>query len=298
MKNVVLQPIIVKKEEMSQIVRSKPNLKKIIKEIKIKNSSIGLVPTMGALHQGHLSLVQMSQKQYDVTVVTIFVNPTQFNSPQDLEKYPRTEKTDIDLLADIGCDIVFIPKAEDVYGLEPILKLDFGYLEQIMEGKFRPGHFNGVGLVVMKFFGIVEPDGAYFGQKDLQQFRIISTLVNDFELPIMLHMAPVIREESGLAMSSRNKRLTEKEQSEASKLNKALKEAEQELKLGAQISEVKESIKAKFSKENSIELEYFEIVHAETLQNISVVNEGDRLALCLAAVIAGIRLIDNSIIAI
>ena len=298
MKNVFLPPIIVNKEEMSQIVRSKSNLKHIIKEIKNRNSSIGLVPTMGALHKGHLSLVQMSQKQYDVTVVTIFVNPTQFNNSKDLEKYPRSEKTDIDLLTKEGCDIIFIPKVDEVYKLEPILKLDFGYLETIMEGKYRPGHFNEVGLIVMKLFGMVEPDGAYFGQKDLQQFRIIATLVRDFDLPVLLHMAPIMREEGGLAMSSRNKRLPLAKRIEANEINKALIEAEGEIRSGIQISEVKSSIEAKFLEESSIELEYFEIVDAETLQNISVVNEGDRLALCLAAVVAEIRLIDNIIIEI
>ena len=298
MKNVVLQPNIVKKAEMSQVVRSKSILKNIIREIKIKNSSVGLVPTMGALHQGHLSIVQMSQKHYDVTVVTIFVNPTQFDNPKDLEKYPRTEKADIDLLSELGCDIIFIPRVEEIYDLEPAVKVDFGYLEEIMEGKFRPGHFNGVGLIVMKLFGLVEPDGAYFGQKDLQQFRIISTLVNNFELPILLHMAPIIREVGGLAMSSRNERLTSSKRFEASKINKVLELAGQKLRSGEQISQVIANIKSNISAEKAIQLEYFEIVQAETLKNISVANDGDRLALCIAAVVAEIRLIDNIIIEI
>lgn len=281
---------------MSQIVWSKYDLKKVIGEIKRKNSSIGLVPTMGALHQGHLSLVQMSKAEYDVTVVTIFVNPVQFTNPDDLEDYPRTEERDIELLTDAGCDIIFIPKASEIYKLEPTIKLDFGYLEHIMEGKHRPGHFNGVGLVVMKLFGLVEPDGAFFGQKDLQQFRVISSLINDFELHIKLHMAPIIRENGGLAMSSRNKRLNKSEVQIAAQINVALKKAELEIIEGVDISTIKRRIELFISEKNSIELEYFEIVNAETLQNISVVNEGDRLALCLAAFVAEIRLIDNIII--
>jgi pantoate--beta-alanine ligase len=282
---------------MSQIVRSKTDLKEVIRGIKKKNSSIGLVPTMGALHQGHLSLVQMSKIQYDVTVVTIFVNPAQFNNSEDLDKYPRTEKEDIELLKKEGVDIIFIPNAAEIYSIEPILNLSFGYLETIMEGKQRPGHFNGVGLIVMKFFGLVEPDGAYFGQKDLQQFKIISALVNDFDLTISLHMAPIVRESSGLAMSSRNQRLNEKQRILASKIYKALRSAEKKLKAGEEVELIKKNLDGLLT-DSSIKLEYFEIVRYETLQSISIVNEGDRLALCIAANMEQIRLIDNIIIEI
>jgi pantoate--beta-alanine ligase len=282
---------------MSQIVRSKTDLKDVVTRIKKKNSSIGLVPTMGALHQGHLSLVQMSKIQYDVTVVTIFVNPAQFNNSEDLDKYPRTEKEDIEFLKKEGVDIIFIPNAAEIYSIEPILNLSFGYLETIMEGKQRPGHFNGVGLIVMKFFGLVEPDGAYFGQKDLQQFKIISALVNDFDLTISLHMAPIVRESSGLAMSSRNQRLNEKQRILASKIYKALRSAEKKLKAGEEVELIKKNLDGLLT-DSSIKLEYFEIVRYETLQSISIVNEGDRLALCIAANMEQIRLIDNIIIEI
>lgn len=283
---------------MSQIIRSKKDLKKAISKIKNANSTIGLVPTMGALHSGHLSLVQMSKLQYDVTVVTIFVNPVQFNNPQDLEKYPRTEKNDIELLTNAECDIIFIPEAIEIYQVTPIIELSFGYLETIMEGEHRPGHFKGVGLIVTKLFGLVEPNGAYFGQKDLQQFRVISTLVEDFELPITLHMAPIVREAGGLAMSSRNKRLAKSELRVANLIYSSLKKAEISLRGGSNVNDVKLGIRELLEHEKSINLEYFEIAKLETLQNISVVNEGDRLALCIAAYVAEVRLIDNIIIEI
>jgi len=281
---------------MTQIVRKKLDLKKLIKELKSKNKSIGLVPTMGALHQGHISLIQMSRTQYDVTVATIFVNPTQFNNPEDLTKYPRNEIEDLDTLTKAGCDIVFIPSDKEMYEQAPSIKLDFGYLETIMEGKFRPGHFNGVGIIVMKLFGLVEPNGAYFGQKDLQQFKIISTLVNEFELPITLHMAPIVRETSGLALSSRNTRLSEEHKKIAIKLHHALTQAKDSIRQGNSIEKTINNAKQSISNCTDIELEYFEIVDFKTLQNISMPNEADRLALCIAAHVAGVRLIDNIII--
>ena len=283
---------------MFQIVRSKTDLKKVIAKLKSTNQSIGLVPTMGALHQGHLSLVQMSKLQYNVTVVTIFVNPTQFNNPTDLDKYPRTEKKDLELLSDVACDIVYIPSVDEIYSKNPTLSLNFGDFETVMEGKNRPGHFNGVGLIVMKLFGLIAPTGAYFGQKDLQQFKIISALVVDFELPIKLHMAPIIRESNGLAMSSRNERLNSEQSNMASFIYTTLKNAEKSLRNGIDFKLIIKDVEKVFLEESSIQLEYFEIVDFETLQNISIVNEGDRLALCAAAIVAEVRLIDNIIIEI
>ncbi len=283
---------------MCQVIRSKPDLKNVINKVKVANKSIGLVPTMGALHQGHLSLVKMSKSQYDVTVATIFVNPTQFNSKEDLVKYPKTEAADIKKLINMGCDYVFIPTSKEVYDIKPTLKIGFGYLEHILEGKHRPGHFNGVGLIVMKLFGLVQPTGAYFGQKDLQQFSVITTLVWDFELPINLHLAPIIRENSGLAMSSRNQRLTTTEQERASIIYSTLKQAKNQLLKGVAKELVLKNAIEKFNIAEGVKLEYFEIVDAETLQDIGTVSAGDRLALCAAAFVAEIRLIDNIIIEI
>ncbi|MCF6351773.1 MAG: pantoate--beta-alanine ligase [Cyclobacteriaceae bacterium] len=283
---------------MCQVIRSKFDLKKVINDLKIANKSIGLVPTMGALHQGHLSLVQMSKSQYDVTVATIFVNPAQFNTKEDLVKYPKTEVSDIEKLSNIGCSYIFIPTSKEVYDVAPTLKISFGKLEHILEGKFRPGHFAGVGLIVMKLFGLVQPTGAYFGQKDLQQFSVITTLVRDFELPINLHLAPIIRESSGLAMSSRNQRLTTTAQESAAIIYSTLKQAKNQLLKGVVKELVLKHAIDTINQTQGIKLEYFEIVDAETLQNIHTVSAGDRLALCAAAFVAEVRLIDNIIIEI
>ncbi len=283
---------------MSQVIRLKSDLKNAIYKLKKSNASIGLVPTMGALHQGHLELVQLSMERYDVSIATIFVNPIQFNKKEDLEKYPKTEQADIQKLEEVGCDYIFIPNAAEIYEYQPKINLNFGYLEQILEGKHRPGHFNGVGIIVMKLFGLVNPDGAFFGQKDLQQFAIISALVTDFDLPFTLHLAPTVREASGLAMSSRNKRLGEEELKTAGVIYSTLQSASKQLVQGVSQNIILEDAMLLFKNTAGIELEYFEIVDAKTLQHKSVVNEGDRLALCAAAVVAGVRLIDNIIIEI
>lgn len=283
---------------MSQVIRSILDLKKVVEQLKSTNQSIGLVPTMGALHQGHLSLVQMSKNQYDVTVATIFINPTQFNSKEDFLKYPKTEASDIKMLNSIGCHFIFIPDTNEVYKHNAVVELSFGYLEHILEGKHRPGHFNGVGLIVMKLFGLVQPTGAYFGQKDLQQFKVISSLVKDFDLRIKLHLAPIIREKNGLAMSSRNERLSANNKQIATLIYCSLLLAKQQLSDGLDKATVLKNAISKMGTEKGIKLEYFVIVNAETLQEIVLVNAGDRLALCAAAYVAGIRLIDNIIIEI
>jgi len=280
---------------MIQVIRSKSDLKKAVKKNKISHKSVGLIPTMGALHQGHLSLVQMSKKHYDITVVTIFVNPTQFNNKADLLTYPKTEAADIELLKEADCDIVFVPDTKEIYENEVVVNLNFGYLEHILEGKHRSGHFGGVGIIVMKLFGLVEPTGAFFGQKDLQQFRVISTLVTDFDLPVKLHLAPIIREANGVAMSSRNRRLNDVELKIASTIYSTLQLAKAQLKQGSTQENILENVAAIFGLENGLELEYFEIVDAKTLQHKITLNEGDRLALCVAAIVADVRLIDNII---
>lgn len=281
---------------MPKIIRLKQELRKTISEFKLKGLTVGLVPTMGALHEGHTSLVQMSGKQYDVTVVSIFINPVQFNNKEDLAKYPRNEQRDLDILEEVGCDIVFIPSEDEIYKTEPVIKINFGHLESVMEGKFRPGHFSGVGLIVGKLLGILQPDGAYFGQKDLQQFRVIATLVQDLDIPVNLHMAPIVREKDGLALSSRNTRLTKEQKFSANNLYKALEMASVVLKTGLPIKETQKKVAKFLDGINDIKLEYFEIVDFETLENISSINEGDRLALCIAGYVAGVRLIDNIII--
>ncbi|NVJ48239.1 MAG: pantoate--beta-alanine ligase [Cytophagia bacterium] len=257
------------------------------------NSKIGLVPTMGALHQGHISLVNESKKQADITVTTIFVNPTQFNNPEDLEKYPRTLKGDLEKLQAANCDVVFAPETKEVYPNKPEVSINLGAITKELEGKFRPGHFDGVGLVVSKLFHIVQPDLAFFGQKDLQQFFVIKKLVDELNFPLQLQMVPTERELNGLAMSSRNMRLSETEKEEAGLLYKSLKEAQKGLLSSPSTLTVKATIEELFKKSERLSLEYFEVVNTSDFKPLQVVTEKEKTALCIAAEIGGVRLIDN-----
>jgi pantoate--beta-alanine ligase len=257
--------------------------------------SIGLVPTMGALHQGHLSLIEASKAQNDLTVCSIFVNPTQFNNPQDLAVYPRTLEADCEMLEGVKCEVVFAPNAHDIYPTLPNLKFDFGDLERVMEGKFRPGHFNGVGIVVSKLFNIVQPDSAYFGQKDLQQCAIISRLVKDLSFNLTLNICPTQRETDGLAMSSRNRNLTPEQRKTAPEIYKALQKAVKLLQEKNPAQSIKGFITSNLDNIEGIEVEYFEISDFETLQPINELSEG-KTALCIAAFMGKTRLIDNVII--
>jgi pantoate--beta-alanine ligase len=258
-----------------------------------KLKSIGFVPTMGALHDGHLALVKRSIAENDLTVVSIFVNPTQFNNPEDLIKYPRTVKKDCKLLAEAGCDVVFAPSAEEMYPQLPQLTLNFGYLENSMEGVFRPGHFNGVGIVVSKLFNIIQPDKAYFGQKDIQQVSIINRLINDLSYGIKLIVCETIREIDGLAMSSRNLRLTAEERPLASKIFESLKIGKKILLEGKRPIIVKKEIEDFYNSIPEIKLEYYEITDFETLKPIFEYDKNKKTALIVAAHLGGIRLIDN-----
>src|SRR5690554_1193475 len=198
------------------LVKTIKELKEYLGELR-KNGSVGLIPTMGALHNGHLSLVNEAVRENPVVVVSIFVNPTQFNDPNDLRRYPRNLDADLKMLEPTGCDLVFAPEAEEIYP-EPDSyreKFDFGQLEKVMEGKHRPGHFNGVAQVVSKLFHIVEPNKAYFGLKDFQQLAIIKKMVQMLKMPVEIVPCPIIREESGLAMSSRNELLSAEERKNA-----------------------------------------------------------------------------------
>ncbi|NVK82923.1 MAG: pantoate--beta-alanine ligase [Cytophagia bacterium] len=257
------------------------------------NSKIGLVPTMGALHQGHISLVNESKKQADITVATIFVNPTQFNNPEDLEKYPRTLKGDLEKLQAANCDVVFAPETKEVYPNKPEVSINLGAITKELEGKFRPGHFDGVGLVVSKLFHIVQPDLAFFGQKDLQQFFVIKKLVDELNFPLQLQMVPTERELNGLAMSSRNMRLSETEKEEAGLLYESLKEAQKSLLSSPSTLTVKATIEELFKKSERLSLEYFEVVNTSDFKPLQVVTEKEKTALCIAAEIGGVRLIDN-----
>jgi pantoate--beta-alanine ligase len=258
--------------------------------------SIGLVPTMGALHAGHLSLIEASKRENQLTVCSIFVNPAQFNNPKDLEKYPRTLERDLGMLEKAGCDIVFAPEAKMMYDTEPTIKFDFGDLDKILEGKFRPGHFSGVALVVSKFFNIVKPTVAYFGQKDAQQVAIIKRLTRDLGFEMEIVELPTIREESGLALSSRNRLLSEEDRDKASIILKALKDAKLAFKNGERnAGKLTEIVQQAIAGEPLARIDYIAVVDRETLQPVEKV--GDIETIIAAAVFFGdIRLIDNTVL--
>jgi pantoate--beta-alanine ligase len=254
---------------------------------------IGFVPTMGALHQGHIELIKRSKSENDLTVCSIFVNPTQFNNPEDLKKYPRTLDEDCKLLTEAGCDVVFAPNAEQMYVTLPKLKFDFGRLEQIMEGKFRPGHFNGVGIVVAKLFNIIKPQKAYFGQKDIQQVAVVNQLIKDLSFDLEIIVCPTHRETDGLAMSSRNRRLSKEARTLAPKIYESLNLAKTLLLADKDIIETHGKVVEFYKKNPEFELEYFEITDFETLESLTIFNKNKKTALVIAAFLGGVRLIDN-----
>jgi pantoate--beta-alanine ligase len=270
-------------------------IQEFLKTQRKKGKSIGLIPTMGALHNGHLSLIEASKAKNDLTVCSIFINPTQFNNAHDLSVYPRTLEADCEMLESVKCDVVFAPNAHDIYPTLPNLKFDFGDLERVMEGKFRIGHFNGVGIVVSKLFNIIQPDNAYFGQKDLQQCAIINRLVKDLSYNLKLNICPTQRETDGLAMSSRNRNLTPEQRDKAPEIYKALQKAVELLKDKKSTMSVKGFTTSYLDNIEGIEVEYFEISDFETLQPINELSEG-KTALCIAAFMGKTRLIDNVIV--
>ncbi|AKD57511.1 pantoate--beta-alanine ligase [Spirosoma radiotolerans] len=255
--------------------------------------TIGFVPTMGALHEGHITLIDAARSANDVVVSSIFVNPTQFNNPDDLARYPRTLEEDCQKLAAAGCEVVFAPSVAEMYPEPTTLRLNFGDLETVMEGAFRPGHFNGVGTVVAKLFNIVQPDKAYFGQKDLQQVAVIRRLVRDLSFCVELVRCPTVRESDGLAMSSRNRNLTDTEREQATALFKALTLAHDLLVEGHSTAQAKAAVTGFFTGNSHFRLEYVEIVNADTLQLASEVLAPGQTAICLAAHLGKVRLIDN-----
>jgi pantoate--beta-alanine ligase len=268
-------------------------LKAYLKGLKRQGKTIGLVPTMGALHEGHLSLVKASQSHNQITVSTIFVNPTQFNNPADLLKYPRTIERDTQLLKEVRCDVLFSPENEELYPEKSIVKLDFGHLDKVMEGQFRPGHFSGVGLIVSKLFHIIEPDHAYFGQKDWQQFAVISRLVDELKFNLKVHSVPTLREQDGLAFSSRNLRLNPEQRVNAGVFYQALLRAKKEIKDGKKIPDVKNLVRDLVEKKTDVKHEYFEVAESANLNLLENVNGAKRPIMCIAGYVGDVRLIDN-----
>ncbi|OIP01648.1 MAG: pantoate--beta-alanine ligase [Flavobacteriales bacterium CG_4_10_14_0_2_um_filter_32_8] len=270
---------------------------KTVKEIQIyfinsKPKSIGFVPTMGALHVGHISLINVSKKQNNITVCSIFVNPKQFNNPEDLIKYPRNIDADLEKLANANCDVVFVPSVEEMYPNKIEKEYNFGILSTVMEGEHRPGHFNGVAIVIERLFDIIKPNKAYFGEKDFQQLSVIKELVKQLKLPIKIIGCPIIREDNGLAMSSRNERLTKIEHNAASEINKALKYVSQN-KNNYSVLELKKYFNNYLSKNKLLTTEYFEIADGNSLTPINHWNETEYLIAFTAVMVGGVRLIDN-----
>ncbi|MFN7491644.1 MAG: pantoate--beta-alanine ligase [Cyclobacteriaceae bacterium] len=256
--------------------------------------TIGLVPTMGALHDGHIELIRSSRQENDLTVCSIYVNPTQFNNATDLEKYPRTLAADSALLQEAGCDVVFAPANSEMYASPSQLHFDMGHLDKILEGEFRPGHFSGVALVVSKLFNIAAPTRAYFGQKDFQQYKVITRLVEELMFDIELRSVPIVRETSGLAMSSRNQRLTAEEREHATVFYRSLLLAKDLLKKGESIIPVREKVKQLCESVPAVRLEYFEWVDTVNLKPAE--NVSSQTILLIAGYVGEVRLIDNLIV--
>ena len=268
-------------------------IRNYVRDAKALQKKVGFVPTMGALHEGHLSLVDASLKDNDITICSIYVNPAQFNNPEDLSKYPQNREKDLKMLKKAGCDVVFMPPNEEMYPQEPTIKISFGIIGQALEGKFRSGHFEGVGLVVSKLFNSVAPDKAYFGQKDLQQFYVVKKLVEELSFPVNLIRVPIKREKNGLAMSSRNERLTSGEREKAALLYQSLLKGKELLLSGQTIVDVRDVIKKAFEDEPVMALEYFEVVETKHFQPVKGIDPHTETALCIAANVGKVRLIDN-----
>ncbi|MGV8993250.1 MAG: pantoate--beta-alanine ligase [Flavobacterium sp.] len=267
----------------------------LIAHLESQNSiKIGFVPTMGALHQGHLTLMNKAMSENDLTVVSIFVNPTQFNSAEDLAKYPRSLESDVEKIAHLSDKIVvYAPEVSDVYGENAVSEqFDFDGIENQMEGKFRAGHFDGVGTVLKRFFEIVKPTNAYFGEKDFQQLAIVKKLVSKYNIPVTIVGCPIHREESGLAMSSRNERLSAENKKEATLISRTLYKVKEDFgkkpleEIVAEVSDI-------FDKNPHFTLEYFEIANAETLLTATEIVEGQKYQAFIAVFINNIRLIDT-----
>lgn len=276
-----------------KIFKKRDQLKSFLEESKKNKKTIGFVPTMGALHKGHLFLIEQAKKKNDLTVASIFVNPTQFNNQEDLDNYPKTLEKDIELLESVSCDVLFVPTITEIYQKNVVSnKFDFDGLEHEMEGKFRIGHFDGVGTIVKTLFEIVSPKNAYFGEKDFQQLQIIKKLVTKNQLPISIKGCAIYREKDGLAMSSRNARLSSEQRKVAPIIYKVLKKVKKKFPEETE-EEISEWVENQFKNHPFLQLEYFTIADEKSLKPINI-KEFDKKYRAFIAVFAGnIRLIDN-----
>lgn len=276
-----------------EVLKTKNEVAIYLKAILGEYKTVGFVPTMGALHQGHLQLVKRAKHENNIAIASIFVNPTQFNNPEDLKKYPRMPVLDIELLTEVGCNAVFIPEVSEMYAPhEPMLNLDLGNIANVMEGQFRPGHFQGVITIVHKLFDVVKPTAVYLGEKDFQQLAVIRFMVAKLHPYIKIVGCPTVRETDGLAMSSRNLRLTAKERSKVTIIYKSLYDAVQ-WKHSFTVEELKNKVIDQINNIQLFKVEYFDIVDPTTLQSINNWNDSDNPRACIAVLASTVRLIDN-----
>lgn len=275
-----------------QIFKTVKEISSYISICKNDNKAIGFVPTMGALHGGHLSLISKCKSENDISVVSIFVNPIQFNNEQDFIKYPRNSDSDLGLLKENDCDIVFLPAEKEIYPEPDNSIINLGYIENIMEGKYRPGHFQGVAKVVDILFNIIKPNNAYFGLKDFQQIAIIKKLVKITNSKVNIVSCPIIREKNGLAMSSRNVRLTSEKRQQASVIYNTISKLNEFINKN-DISEFKKWATSEINSRKDFKIEYIEIVDTETLELISSIKNHKSITCCIAVFCEEVRLIDN-----
>ncbi len=275
-----------------QVFNTVKDICSYIDKCKNENKTIGFVPTMGALHDGHLSLILESEKQNDITVVSIFVNPIQFNNEQDFIKYPKTNEQDLQLLKKINCNAVFIPSIKEIYPQPNNNVFNLGYLESIMEGKFRPGHFQGVAKVVDRLFKIINPNNAYFGQKDFQQLAVIKKLVQITNSNVNIIACPIIREKNGLAMSSRNVRLSSQNREEASIIYKTICKLSDFVN-NNNIIDFKIWATNEINSHKDFKIEYIEVVDTDTLHIVNSLKNHKHISCCIAVFCKDVRLIDN-----
>lgn len=277
------------------VVQKIQEMKEIVKRLKKEGKSIGFVPTMGYLHEGHLSLVRLSKQQNDITIMSIFVNPIQFGPNEDYDRYPRDFERDKSLAEKEGVDYIFYPSVEEMYPEDFKTVVSVKKITEIMCGKSRPGHFDGVATVVLKLFNIVNPDRAYFGQKDAQQLAVIKQMVKDLNLDVEIIPCPIVREQDGLAMSSRNVYLSEEERKSAAVLYRALNLAKEMIEKGEKdVSSIKRAMEEMILKEKYTKIDYIEFVNNETFEIISKV-EG-KVLIALAVFVGKARLIDNIVV--
>lgn len=275
-----------------KLIQTISELRNELEAVRKQGKTIGLVPTMGALHEGHASLVKKAVKENDVVVISDFVNPTQFNDKNDLLKYPRTLEADCKLLEENGASYVFAPSVEEIYPETDTRQFSYAPLDTVMEGKYRPGHFNGVCQIVSKLFLIVEPNKAYFGEKDFQQLAIIREMVRQYPFNIEIVGCPIVREHDGLALSSRNARLSSEQRNQALKISKTLFSS-CEFGKSHSLADTKSYVENKIEESEGLRLEYFEIVDGNTLQTVSNWDDSDYIVGCITVFCGEVRLIDN-----